>query len=269
MDRLFTGLRWLEIALLAISFICISVNFAIVNRRTRLAAGTEKRTVVRFGKAAILTHWLHTIAFVFLTVTGALLFFNLLDANGKNDIRAVHIIAGIFFAIVPTIFLISNPRLTADFIKETFRWGKDDIAWVKSALSYYFGTSDEMPPQRRINGGQKLWQLIVVITAAVLLPTGLFLWFFKGRGETSLYLWASFTHALAFVVVSVMFTVHLYMSMLHPRTDESLSSMLDGKVSESYARQHYPLWFAETFKRKEPKAQSQDKTPAGVQPIIK
>ena len=46
----------------------------------------------------------------------------------------------------------------------------------------------------------------------------------------------------AFVVVAVIFLAHFYLRTLHPNFPESLASMLDGKVSESYARDHYSKW---------------------------
>jgi len=44
------------------------------------------------------------------------------------------------------------------------------------------------------------------------------------------------------VIVGVMFLAHFYLRTLHPNFPESLASMLDGKVSESYARDHYSKW---------------------------
>ena len=44
-------------------------------------------------------------------------------------------------------------------------------------------------------------------------------------------------------VVLFTFLAHFYLATLHPRFDESLSSMTDGKVSSSYAQKHYSKWY--------------------------
>lgn len=253
MQTLINSLRWLEIILFLLSIIGLSANFEIMRSKAVPNAG-KKRTVTRFGKGSIWLHWLHSVVFIFLLVTGAILFFDLAGADGRKYLVSMHIVAAVLFTALPIVFALSNIRRAATFITETFRWGKADIAWLMAAPGYYFGTSEEMPPQGRINGGQKLWQLTVVVTGGSSLPTGVVLWAFAGYAETGLYFWNLFAHGLAFVAVSVMFNVHLYMSMLHPRFEESLNSMLDGKVSESYAGRHYPLWFAEIIpKRREQK----------------
>jgi len=73
--------------------------------------------------------------------------------------------------------------------------------------------------------------------------TGIILWFFKLKVPDRVYQWVLLTHAFAFVVISVMFLLHFYLRTLHPTFDESLSSMLDGKVSTTYALKHYSKWY--------------------------
>lgn len=105
-----------------------------------------------------------------------------------------------------------------------------------------------MPPQGYLNGDQKLWQLVVIITGLLFMLPGILLWFFKFKIPVVLYQWVSLTHAVSFVVSLFMFLVHLYLTMLHPAFEESLSSMVDGKISESYARTHYSKWHDEKTK---------------------
>lgn len=140
------------------------------------------------------------------------------------------------------MYLLLDHKAAAGFLYETFCWDHDDTAWLKLSLSHYFGSQEQMPPQDRINGDQKLWQLVVFITGTVLIATGVLQWFFRPKIPIELYQWVLLAHAAAFVVVSILFPVHFYLRTLHPFFDESLSSMLDGKVSESYARKHYPKW---------------------------
>ena len=202
-----------------------------------------QRTVERFRKRVILIHWLHASSFFVLLITGALMFFNLTDFNGGQQIRFVHKIAAGFFVIVPAIFSLAHPKTALSFLKDGFRWERDDITWLKLSLGYYFGAQKKMPLQDRINGDQKLWQLMSIISGIVFTTTGITLWFFKMEIPVLLYQWVLLVHAAAFIVAMVFFLIHFYLRTLYPGFEESLSSMLDGRVSESYARKNYSKWY--------------------------
>jgi formate dehydrogenase subunit gamma len=202
-----------------------------------------RRTVRRFRTRVILIHWLHTMAFAILAITGSLMFLHLTSFSGGAQIRLAHRIAAAFFVIVPIFYSILDARSSADFLREAVHWSKDDITWLKASVSYYFYDTDKMPPQDRINGDQRLWQLIVIVTSITLTLTGTILWFFKLKIPRLVYQGFLLTHAVAFIIVLAAFLVHFYLRTLHPRFEESLSSMIDGNVSESYVKKHYIVWY--------------------------
>lgn len=203
----------------------------------------EQRTMVRFRKRAILIHWLHATSFAIMLITGALMFFDLASFSGGHQIRIIHQVAAVFFVVGPVSYCLFDPKGTMSFIREAFRWDRDDRAWLRSFLKFYFGRKAQMPPQGYINGDQRLWQLIVIVTGPVLAVSGTLMWLFKLKMPLVLYQWILLAHGTAFVIVSVMFLVHFYLSTLHPKFEESLASMLDGKVSPSYAQDHYRKWY--------------------------
>lgn len=205
----------------------------------------EARTVERFRKRTIWLHWIHTLSFLVLLVTGAILFFPGLGAAAAGGLtRSLHRIAVIFFVGIPIGYFIFNPRMSWHFIKETFTWGKDDFQWVCRAPDYYFGgAEDKMAPQGHVNTGQKMWQLIVLITSILFLVSGLLMWFFKGTLAPGIFQWCVIVHDIAFVMAFLMLLVHIYLGVIHPRMTESLRSMWDGKISKKYARDHYGKWY--------------------------
>ena len=205
----------------------------------------EQRTIERFRKRVILIHWLQAASFAVLLITGTIMFFDLTGINGGHQIRTIHKVAAVSFAIMPVLYSLFDPKAAMSFLKEAFRWDRDARSWLRVAVSLYFGRKAQMPPQGYINGDQKLWQLVVIVTGLVFTVTGILLWFFKLKMPLVLYQWVSLSHATAFVVVSFMFLVHFYLTTLHPGFEESLSSMVDGKVSPSYARNHYNKWYDE------------------------
>ncbi len=204
-----------------------------------------KRTIQRFRKRSIALHWVHSAAFIILVVTGLLLYVPAFGgAASGGATRLLHRIAAVLFGAAPLIYAVTNPRSAWHFIKESFRWGRADVGWVKAAPDYYFGgDEDKMPPQPHINTGQKMWQLIVILSSAVFLVTGALVWFFGTGLPTGFISWCVVVHDVAFIVVLLMFLVHVYLGSIHPRMTESFRSMLDGKVSAEYARSHYQRWY--------------------------
>jgi formate dehydrogenase subunit gamma len=208
---------------------------------------TEPRVVERFKKRTIWFHWVHTLAFLVLIVTGAILFLPGLGGAAAGGLtRLIHRVAVVFFVGAPLLYFIFNPKMSLHFIKETLTWGKDDLGWVQAAPLYYFGGAEEnMPPQGHVNTGQKMWQLVILATGLIFVITGFIMWFFKGTVPAGLFQWCVIIHDIAFLLAFLMLLVHIYLGVIHPRMTESLRSMLDGKISKSYAKSHYGKWYDE------------------------
>lgn len=207
----------------------------------------EARVVERFKKRTIWFHWMHTAAFLVLLVTGAILFFPGIGAPAAGGLtRFIHRIAVVFFVGAPIVYFFLNPRMSLHFIRETLTWGKEDLQWFLKAPDYYFGGAEEkMPPQGHVNTGQKMWQLVVLGTGILFLISGCLMWFFKDVLGPGVFQWGVIVHDIAFVLAALMLLVHIYLGIIHPRMTESLRSMWDGKVSKTYARNHYGKWYDE------------------------
>jgi formate dehydrogenase subunit gamma len=212
----------------------------------------EPRVVERFRKRTIIFHWTHTAAFLVLLVTGIFLFFPGLGSIASGGLtRSIHRIAVIFYVGAPIVYIIISPKMSWQFIKESFKWGSEDFRWFLKAPDYYFGGDEsKMIPQGHINTGQKMLQLIVVLTAILFVISGFMLWFFKDTLSPGVIQGALVVHDFAFVVAFLMLLLHIYLGVIHPRMNESLRSMWDGKISKEYARSHYTKWYDNLAKDK-------------------
>ena len=208
---------------------------------------TEARVVERFKKRTIWFHWIHTAAFLILVITGAILFVPGLGGPAAGGLtRLIHRIAVVLFVGAPVLYSILNPRMPLHFIKETLTWGEDDIKWVAKAPDYYFGGDEEkMSAQGHVNTGQKMWQLVVLVTGGLFLITGFIMWFFKGIIPSGVFQWCVIIHDITFILAFLMLLVHIYLGIIHPRMTESLRSMWDGRISKTYAKSHYGKWYGE------------------------
>jgi len=202
----------------------------------------EQRNIVRFRKRVILLHWIQVISFIILLISGLIMLSDVTSIIGGQLIRTIHLTAAAFFVIVPVLFAIMDPKAMIKFLKETFYWDRDNLRWLRSSISYYLGRKQDMPPQGYLNGDQKLWQLIVILSGIIFTLSGIMMWFFKLKMPLMAYQATLITHTVAFFVVSCFFVVHIYLTTLSLKFDESLSSMVDGTVSDSYAREHFSKW---------------------------
>lgn len=212
-----------------------------------------QQEVERYALSTRWFHWVHASVFIILIVTGVFLFVPWFSAAAIGGIsRFVHRISAIIFVVAPLIFLLANWKKSWAFVREAFNWGLDDILWFEAAPSYYFGDdSTLMPPQGRINTGQKLFWLTSLMGGVVFVITGVIMRAFKGIVAPGVFQWAVFAHDVAFIAVGSFFLVHLQLSVLHPRMNESLRSMITGRISVNYAKSHYGKWYKEISKDKE------------------
>jgi len=210
----------------------------------------KARVVERFKIRTVWLHWIHTLFFLALIATGAMLFFPELSTFAASNLsRLIHRISAVFFIVIPLLYVPFNLRASLHFVKDIFVWGKNDIIWISKAPDYYFGGDEsKMLPQGHINTGQKMWQSIVLATGVLFLVTGGIMWFLKDLIPLHIFQWCQICHDIAFIVSFLMLMVHIYLGVIHPRMTESLLSMLDGKISINYAEHHYGRWYEEMTK---------------------
>jgi len=209
--------------------------------------------VERYTPTARWFHWLIVVVFLELVLSGLLIFIPWLSSGMVGTwIRLIHRIGAVILVAAPAIFALVAWRRSWYFIKEALIWGKEDLDWMKAAPGYYFGGDPRMmPPQGYINTGMKLYRLTILCGGAVFVITGLIMWFFKGIAPPAVFQWCIVAHDVAFIVAIGMFLLHIQLSVFHPRMDESLLSMVDGKVSGVYAKSHHGKWYDEIKKNNE------------------
>ena len=212
--------------------------------------------VEKYRKPTRVLHWVHAGAFVFLFLTGLVLFIPQLGFLAQDSwTRVIHRIAAAVFIIAPLIYMPMNWKSTKEGIKSAFTWGADDIGWLKALPRYYFlGDKGNMPPQGHMNTGQKMWWFLVIVFGIIFVITGLVMWFAKTSAPPAVLRWMVFVHDVAFIVTGTMLFVHIYLGVIHPLMTESWGAMVRGKISSEYAKTHHGRWYEEVAKEKEVKS---------------
>jgi formate dehydrogenase gamma subunit len=212
----------------------------------------ERPGVLRFSLPGRIYHWTVAFLIILMGITGLIFFVPGWGAAAVGGwAGAIHRVCAYLFVLVLILYFVSFPKKSLDYIKESFTWTKDDLAWAGAALDYYTGGDEsKMPPQGHINAGQKIWQLITIICGIIFLITGAIMCFAKGYVPPVIFQWTLFTHALVFIIGGCMLIVHIVLGTVHPRMSESFRSIITGKVSEEYAKSHYGKWYEKIPKGK-------------------
>ena len=193
-----------------------------------------------------INHAVLAISFLVLLFSGLLLLWGPLAVYAAGGLsRQLHRIAAVFFMAVPLIYLIVDRPGAKELLWDSFHYDRDDLAWFKHSYRYFMGKTKDMPPQGRLNAGQKLHHAGVVIFSAVIVATGLVMWFGKGTlGAEGLAFTASI-HDLAMLALTVLLAGHLYFTFVY----KALSGMTTGYVPEEEARLEHSKWVEEELKK--------------------
>ena len=200
------------------------------------------RKVLRYRIGPRINHAILASSFLVLLITGVVLLWMPLAgfAAGGNS-RLLHRIAAVFFMAVPFLYLLVDRPAAKELLWDSFHYDKDDLAWARQAWRYFLGHTKDMPPQGRLNAGQKLHHAAVVIVSALIVLSGLVLWFAKGQlGADGLAITAM-VHDLSMLVLTVLLIGHLYFTFVY----KALPGMTTGYIPEEEARLEHSKWVEE------------------------
>jgi formate dehydrogenase subunit gamma len=219
------------------------------------------RTIERFTPFERSAHWANAIAFSILAISGLVMAFGkffILPVIGSAlfgwltyALKNLHNFAG-------PVFAVSLLVVIATFVKSNLP-AKGDLAWLVKGGGLLQGKEI---PSHRFNAGEKVvfWGgvfflgLIVVASGLVLdkLVPGLL----YERGTMQI---AHMTHAVATVLMMVMFMGHIYIGTIG--MEGAYKAMETGHVDEAWAKEHHELWYDDVKSGKIPAQRSAQTTP--------
>ena len=204
----------------------------------RVTVVRNSKEVVRYSLFERIVHWVVGVTFLYLLLSGMALAYPRMawlanGLGGGQTMRAAHPWVGVVFSagLLVMVFMWAG----------AMRFEKSDREWVRR-MREYTHTGHTGLDTGRYNAGQKGYFWAVLVFGAVLLITGIPLWFpwMAGVGVRQT---ARIIHNLAYLVMLAGFMIHVYMStVMFPGT---MSGMTSGKVSRRWASWHHPRWLRE------------------------
>ncbi|ROP62767.1 formate dehydrogenase-N gamma subunit [Enterobacter sp. BIGb0383] len=191
-------------------------------------------------------HWTVVICFFLVSLSGIALFFPTLqwltETFGTPQMgRILHPFFGlIIFAALTFMFF----RFVRHNIPE-----KEDIPWVKGIVEVLKGNEHKVARVGKYNAGQKMMFWSIMSLTLVLLATGLIIWrpYFAHFFPIVVVRWSLLIHATVAIVLIHAILIHMYMAFW---VKGSIKGMIEGKVSERWAKKHHPRWFEKLQREK-------------------
>ena len=98
-----------------------------------------------------------------------------------------------------------------------------------------------MPPQGRLNAGQKLHHSAVMIFSAFIVATGIVMWGFKSSLSATVLSWTAMVHDLSMLALALLLLGHVYFTYVY----KAWSSMATGYVPKEDMELEHSKWLEE------------------------
>lgn len=206
------------------------------------AAAAPEEKIQRFRPGQRYVHLLVAVSFVVLFLSGLPLIWSplsFLAAGGYT--RIIHRIAAVGFMAVPILYFIVDRKGAKELIVDSFSYDRDDLRWLLSMGQYFLGNAHGMPPQGRLNAGQKLHHAAVIVLSAGVVFSGLALWFLTDTLGPAGLGWALTVHNVTMLILVLLLVGHIYFTVVY----KAILAMHTGYVSRADAALEHPKWVAE------------------------
>jgi formate dehydrogenase subunit gamma len=237
-------LRWIGGAAM-LGIVGLLTAFYLWRGTIRYKGGRSGRKILRFTAFERFVHWMTTVSFIILAVSGLNITFGkilLLPLMKPAAFSAWSEAAKHAHNYLSFPFTIGVGLMLLMWIGQNFPT-RVDIEWIKHGGGMFGG---EEPAAGKFNAGEKLIFWIVVIGGGILATAGYMLLFpFYGTGIATMQL-AQIVHSTAGVLYIAAIIVHIYMGSLG--TKGAFEGMASGNVDVNWAMSHHSLWYEEQIR---------------------
>jgi len=220
---------------------------------------TEEAKVLRYSVGPRIIHAVLASSFLILLISGMVLFVPALSgwAAGGGS-RLLHRIGAVMFMLIPVLYLIFDRPAAKHLLVDSFQYDRDDLRWLSQIYRYFMGYAKDMPPQGRLNAGQKLHHASVVIFSATIVGSGLILWFATGDMGPEGLAMTAMVHDVSMLALTVLLVGHLYFTFVY----KALQGMVSGYIPEEEAMIEHPKWVEELQRQEAAEASTKAVTKA-------
>ena len=218
----------------------------------------SQERIQRFVFAERLAHWLYATFFLVAFIIGLLTWIPATRAwmgGARRTVETYHGVIGLLMFFLPVILLLilDRRKLAAD-LHEVDAWDLDDRRWFWTAVRGGTLRRREMPPQGRLNAGQKANSVLVAAMALGFAVTGSLL---LARAQVPAWLVtrALWLHSFLAVLGIALFVGHLAHVFVTQHGRKYLAAMTTGFLDGDVALERHPKWWAAAQEEEDPHSQ--------------
>jgi formate dehydrogenase subunit gamma len=221
-----------------LGMIAIVVGFYLIRGTVRLEHGRSGRLMVRFSAIERFAHWMATVCFVLLALSGLNLSFGkelLLPLIGPEAFSTISRWGKYAHNYLSFPFTLSVLMIFGMWAAWNIP-SRVDIQWMKEGGG--FGKTH--PPADLFNAGQKSIFWVVVLGGILVAASGyvlMFPFYFTTIVGMQIAQWVHVGVALLYIAAMIF---HIYMGTVGE--EGAFEGMWDGTVDENWAKQHHSIW---------------------------
>ncbi|MHA6345830.1 formate dehydrogenase subunit gamma [Roseivivax sp. CAU 1761] len=230
-------------ALAILGFSLLLALILAIRGRVPIVHGKSGRKVKRFGLLERATHWMTSVSFIMLALTGIVIAYGdtLILPFGEATLGQTGWLSTWGHMMFAPPFALGLVIMLVMWIGRNLP-EKRDLTWLKKAGGF-FSDADDAPPARKFNAGQKLIFWSAILGGGFMVASGvtlMFPFFWLGLAGMS---WAMLIHAIFGLLLIAIFIGHIYIGTVGMQG--AFWAMWDGKVDYNWAEEHHKIWLAE------------------------
>ena len=248
-------LHWFG-AIVIIGMIVVLAGAYLIVGRLRISAGRSGTKVQRFNEFERFSHWLTTVSFVVLGLTGLNITFGkflLLPVIGKDAFSSLSQAAKYVHNFTSFAFVIGLVLIVAMWLKDNTP-RKVDIDWLRQGGGFI---KSKHAPAGRFNAGEKAVFWLALLAGVAVAASGYLLLFpFYVTNILGMQV-AEVLHAVIAVLFVALILGHIYIGTLG--MEGAFEAMGTGEVDLNWAKEHHDLWLQDQLaKEHQPASSSAD-----------
>ena len=263
-------------AYLIVGMIVLLAAFYVLRGRIKISKGWSDETIIRFRGIERFAHWLTAVSFIILAITGLNLMFGralipilaefMGSEAGKGLYAQVTMYGKLAHNSVGFAFMVGIVLMFVLWVWHNIP-NHHDLIWFAKGGGIL---SNEHPPAKKFNGGQKIIFWLTVLGGGSLAVSGIALIYpfqfelFNGTfavmnkwlgtslptdlGPIQEMQLATLWHGVVAVVMTVVIIAHIYIGSVGMQG--AFAAMGSGKVDRNWARDHHSLWVEDVEARR-------------------
>jgi formate dehydrogenase subunit gamma len=209
-----------------------------------MSSHNESVRVLKHPLVSRMFHWGLILGFLPAAVTGFILWLKPGNEDFVNLAMHVHIVGAAILTVSAILYSIFCLDRIVAFVRRIFTWNGKDIAWMLVGGGYpqkmLLGRKIAVPPMGKINTGQKIFSICILLGGITLIFSGWILYAFIPLTPKVFVYYADKVHFLLGAFLGLFLLVHIFLGVYN--WGEFKAMFGDGTQPLQEAEENNPLW---------------------------